>query len=50
MNPQTAEEVMELIDQMDAAEKWKLLSMLFDAYYNSQGLDLTANHDDVLEY
>lgn len=45
-----AEEVLELMDHMDAEEKWKLLSMLFDAYYNSQGLDLTANHADVLEY
>ena len=46
----TAEEIMETIDQMNPAERWKLLSMMYDAYYNSAGHDLTSNHEDVLEY
>lgn len=45
-----AEDVLELVDQLETEEKWKLLSMLYDAYYNSAGHDLTANHADVLEY
>ena len=45
-----AEEVMELINQMETEEKWKLLSMMYDAYYNSAGHDLTSNHEEVLEY
>ena len=45
-----AEDVLELVDQLDTEERWKLLSMLYDAYYNSAGHDLTSNHENILEY
>ena len=45
-----AEDVLKLVDQLDTEEKWKLLSMLYDAYYNSAGHELTSNHEDILEY
>ena len=50
MKMKTAEDVLKQIEDLDAAERWKLLSMLYDTYYNSAGLDSTSNHTDVLEY
>jgi len=46
----TAEDIIKVIEELEAAERWKLLSMLYDAYYNSAGHELTSNHEDVLEY
>lgn len=46
----TAEDIFKVIEELDDTEKWKLLSMLYDEYYNSGGHKLTSDHSDVLEY
>lgn len=46
----TAEDILKAIEELEAMERWKLLSMLYDVYYNSAGHEPTSNHADVLEY
>lgn len=46
----TAEDVLKLIEDLDTAERWKLLSMLYDRYYNAADQELTSDYSDLLDY
>lgn len=47
---ETAEEVFQLIEGLENAERWKLLSMLFDEYYNTGNVARLENVEEILEY
>lgn len=44
----TAEEILEIIEKMDNEERWKLLDLMYDKYYNKG--NIPENKDGVLDY
>lgn len=47
---ETSEEILEMINGLNNTEKWKLLSLLFDEYYNKGSVPRLENPEDILEY
>ncbi|MEK5205219.1 MULTISPECIES: hypothetical protein [Bacillus] len=46
---QTAEEIMEIIKNMESAERWKLLDKMYDEYFNKGNVP-KSEEGEVLDY